>query len=240
MSPSRLAQIRPPPHFQRGQVLRFGGNPGFPGTSASPEYPGKPADPASADVSPPFEEGGQGARNGRCLHTTGVRAVERPRRWRGPGIAKRFAPLTFLRDLALALALACLHAPIFAQVATNAAPLQFRDAAEEQRFHSLTSELRCVMCQNQSLADSNAQIAHDLRAEVLQLMRQGRSDAQIKQFLVQRYGQFVLYRPQVEAGTWLLWFGPLLLLVGGGFVVARIVRRRAQATPPAGDDPQEW
>lgn len=143
----------------------------------------------------------------------------------------------FAKIVLLALLLAT--APAFAQVATNTAPPQFRDAAEEQRFHALASELRCVMCQNQSLADSNAQIAHDLRAEVLQLMRQGNSDAQIKQFLVQRYGEFVLYRPQVESGTWLLWFGPLLLLLAGGVAVAMIVRRRSRA-PIASDEPQEW
>lgn len=137
------------------------------------------------------------------------------------------------------LALLLAISPAFAQVATNTAPPQFRDAAEEQRFHALASELRCVMCQNQSLADSNAQIAHDLRAEVLQLMRQGKSDAQIKQFLVQRYGEFVLYRPQVESHTWLLWFGPLLLLLAGGVAVAMIVRRRSRA-PIAPDEPQEW
>lgn len=126
-------------------------------------------------------------------------------------------------------------APAFAQVASHAAPLEFRDAAEEARFHALAAELRCVMCQNQSLADSNAQIAHDLRAEVLSLMRQGRSDDEVKQFLVQRYGEFVLYRPQVEAGTWLLWFGPLLLLLGGAGVVWRIVRARSRdAAPSAG------
>ena len=149
------------------------------------------------------------------------------------------APRRLLLVLVLALCCLGLGAPLFAQVATNAAPLQFRDPAEERRFHALAAELRCVMCQNQSLADSDAQIAHDLRAEVLQLMRQGRSDAEIKQFLVQRYGEFVLYRPQVEAGTWLLWFGPVVLVIAGGLVVARIVRRRSQA-PHASDETQEW
>jgi cytochrome c-type biogenesis protein CcmH len=105
------------------------------------------------------------------------------------------------------------------------------------------------MCQNQSLADSNAQIAHDLRREVLQLMRQGKSDGQVKQFLVARYGEFVLYQPRVEAKTWLLWFGPSLLLLAGGFVVARVVRRHAAAGGASGDstpgnntpeDSQEW
>ena len=145
--------------------------------------------------------------------------------------------------LALLLALATWYAvPVaHAQVGTDVAPLQFKDAREEARFHSLVNELRCVMCQNQSLADSNAQIAFDLRREVLDLMREGRSDAQIKDFLVERYGEFVLYRPRVEATTWLLWLGPGVLLLAGGFVVARIVRGRATTRGPVADDTeQEW
>lgn len=141
--------------------------------------------------------------------------------------------------LAFAALLALAAVPALAQVATNTAPLRFADAAEEARFHALVSELRCVKCQNQSLADSNAQIARDLRHEVLQLMRQGKSDAAVKEFLVRRYGEFVLYRPQLATRTWLLWFGPALLLLAGGVVVARIVRGRADA-PIAGDDGQEW
>jgi len=143
-----------------------------------------------------------------------------------------------MRTLLLALLLSCI-APAFAQ-AVDPAPLVFRDQAEARRFHALTEELRCVKCQNQSLADSNAQIAHDLRREVLDLMREGRSDAEVKDFLVARYGEFVLYRPRVEGATWLLWFGPALLLLLGGFVVARIVRRRAGTAPGATDDGQEW
>ena len=134
-------------------------------------------------------------------------------------------------------ALASLSA--LAQV-SDPAPLQFSDRVEERRFHALVSELRCVMCQNQSLADSDAQIAHDLRREVLGLMREGRSDDEIEQFLVARYGEFVLYRPRVEASTWLLWFGPALLLLVGGFVVARVVRRHAGKGSVPGDDGQEW
>ncbi|WP_295574603.1 cytochrome c-type biogenesis protein [Stenotrophomonas maltophilia] len=123
-------------------------------------------------------------------------------------------------------------------------PLQFRDGAEERRFHDLAAQLRCVQCQNQSLADSNAQIAQDLRREVLQLMQQGHNDAQIKQFLVARYGQFVLYQPPLQPGTWLLWGGPLLLLGAGALVVLGIVRRRGRrvAAPSAGkpDEGDGW
>jgi len=148
-----------------------------------------------------------------------------------------------MRALLLAFALLC-SAPAFAQVATDATPLRFADATEEKRFHALVSELRCVMCQNQSLADSNAQIAVDLRREVLELMRKGKSDEQIKDFLVARYGEFVLYRPQVESKTWLLWFGPALVLVAGGLVVVGAVRRRSRPSTQAATDErneeQEW
>lgn len=147
--------------------------------------------------------------------------------------------------LAVGLALSFAPAPVLAQAGSDPAPLVFEDRAEEKRFHALVSELRCVMCQNQSLADSDAQIAHDLRREILDLMHQGRSDAEIRQFLVARYGEFVLYRPRVESKTWLLWFGPLLLLLAGGYVVLRVVRLHAgrgplPKPPPDGDDRQEW
>lgn len=136
------------------------------------------------------------------------------------------------------LALLFLPAIACAQV-SDPTPLQFRDAAEEARFHDLASELRCVKCQNQSLADSNAQIAHDLRREVLELMHEGRSDAEIKRYLVERYGEFVLYRPQIEGRTWLLWFGPALLLLAGTVVLARVLKRRGGTALPD-DDGQEW
>ncbi|WP_024890768.1 cytochrome c-type biogenesis protein [Luteimonas huabeiensis] len=145
-----------------------------------------------------------------------------------------------MRILLLALLLACWPPAILAQAAQDPAPLEFADGAEEARFRALVAELRCVMCQNQSLADSNAQIAHDLRREVLTLMRDGMSDAQVRQHLVERYGEFVLYRPRLGAQTWLLWFGPALVLLAGGVVVARIVRRRAQGRPVPPDDSQEW
>lgn len=144
-----------------------------------------------------------------------------------------------MRSWLFGMMLALAAATAWAQV-SDPAPLRFRDAAEESRFHALVTELRCVMCQNQSLADSNAQIAHDLRREVLALMRQGRSDAQIRDYLVARYGEFVLYEPRVEEKTWLLWFGPALLLLAGGFVVARVVRRQGGNGGVAIDDTQEW
>ena len=124
----------------------------------------------------------------------------------------------------------------------SAKPIEYRDGSEEKRFRALTEELRCVMCQNQSLADSDAPIAHDLRLEVLRLMREGKSDAQIKQYLVARYTDFVLYKPEVKPMTWLLWFGPGLLIVGGGVVIAVIVRRHGRNAPssPPANDSQEW
>lgn len=129
--------------------------------------------------------------------------------------------------------------PAFAQVNSDSAPLQFQNKAEEARFHALAAELRCVMCQNQSLADSNALIALSLRHEVLELMRKGNSDAQIKDFLVARYGEFVLYKPRVEPSTWLLWLGPLALLLVGAGVVVVLIRKRTSGTLPV-DDKQEW
>jgi cytochrome c-type biogenesis protein CcmH len=148
--------------------------------------------------------------------------------------------------LALVLALAPLAATPAGTVAPPDAPVQFHDPAEEARFRALAAELRCVMCQNQSLADSDAPIAHDLRAQVLEMMRAGRSDDEIKQYLVARYSEFVLYAPTVRPATWLLWFGPLLAVAGGGLFIATIVRRRGRAlvagsTPASTDETdQEW
>ena len=139
--------------------------------------------------------------------------------------------------IALALALA---SPAMAQAVSDPTPLQYRDAAEEARFHALAAELRCVQCQNQSLADSNAQIAHDLRREVLALMQQGNSDAQIKQFLVDRYGEFVLYRPVMDTRNSVLWFGPVALVLGGAGVLAWVVRRRSRQVQPMGDSEERW
>lgn len=120
-------------------------------------------------------------------------------------------------------------------------PLDFKDSTEELRFQSLARELRCLVCQNQNLADSHAGLAGDLRREVLEQMRAGKSDAQIKDYLVARYSQFVLYDPPLSGSTWLLWFGPLLALIAGAAVVVVIVRRRSAniSAKPATSTPRE-
>ncbi len=106
-------------------------------------------------------------------------------------------------------------------------PLPFQSHAQEVRFQNLTKQLRCLVCQNENLADSNAELARDLRLEVFKLMQQGKTDTQIKQYLVARYSNFVLYDPPLQPGTWLLWFGPaVLLLVGAGVVLVAVRKRR--------------
>jgi len=138
------------------------------------------------------------------------------------------------------LILCLLPALAFAQAIQ---PLPFRDRAEEVRFQKLSAELRCPMCQNETLADSNAPIAHDLRRQVFEMIQAGKSDDEIKMYLVDRYSQFVLYKPPVEPSTWLLWFGPAVLLAAGAAVVAIQVRRRARQAPastPANDTEDDW
>jgi cytochrome c-type biogenesis protein CcmH len=134
-----------------------------------------------------------------------------------------------LRALLIVLALA------FAASATAQAidPLPFKDHAQELRFQHLTAQLRCMVCQNETLADSNASLARDMRHEVFRLMQQGKTDAQIKQYLVDRYSDFVLYDPPVQPSTWLLWFGPLLVLLAGAAVVVVNVRKRSRANARA-------
>jgi cytochrome c-type biogenesis protein CcmH len=108
--------------------------------------------------------------------------------------------------------------------ASEAVPLA-DDPVVEQRLVTIAEELRCLVCQNESLAGSRADLAQDLRREVRTLIKSGKSDAEIKEYLVTRYGDFVLYRPPVKPTTWLLWFGPLLLLVGAAWVLINIIRR---------------
>ena len=102
-------------------------------------------------------------------------------------------------------------------------------SALDVRLKRLESELRCLVCQNQTLADSNADLADDLRREVRSLALAGKSDDDIKAYLVARYGDFVLYNPPVKPVSWMLWFGPFALLIGGGAVWWVVLRRRARA-----------
>ncbi|MCL4744767.1 MAG: cytochrome c-type biogenesis protein CcmH [Burkholderiaceae bacterium] len=99
------------------------------------------------------------------------------------------------------------------------------DAAAQARLKTLSEELRCLVCQNQTLADSNAELAVDLRREVQRMIAGGRSDKQIKTYLVERYGDFVLYDPPVQANTIALWFAPFVLLLIGAIIWAAVQRR---------------
>ncbi len=108
---------------------------------------------------------------------------------------------------------------------------------QRARYQHLAEELRCLVCQNQTLADSNAELAGDLRRQVETMIVAGRSDDEIKGFLVARYGDFVLYRPPVQSNTWLLWLGPFGLLVVGALAWWRIQRRSRAAGAPAAEAP---
>lgn len=114
-----------------------------------------------------------------------------------------------------------------AVLAQEARPLG-EDPAVEARLKQLAVELRCLVCQNQTLADSNAPLAEDLRREVREMIAKDMTDDQIVDFLVTRYGDFVRYRPPLKTTTWLLWAGPFLLLAAGATVLTVSLRRRAQ------------
>ena len=103
---------------------------------------------------------------------------------------------------------------------------EFKGEVERERFRSLTEELRCPKCQNQNIADSNAPIATDLRREIYRMLDDGRSDKEIVDFLVMRYGDFVMYKPPLDSRTWLLWYGPFGLLGLGAIVLCVLVLRR--------------
>lgn len=118
--------------------------------------------------------------------------------------------------------------PLSAQAAIDA--YEFSEQQNEKRFQQLTNELRCPKCQNQNIADSDAPLATDLRREVHRMLEAGESDDSIVDFMVTRYGDFVLYRPRVNETTWLLWYGPFVLLGVGILVVVLISRNRRQHT----------
>ncbi|MGE0113940.1 MAG: cytochrome c-type biogenesis protein [Steroidobacteraceae bacterium] len=129
-----------------------------------------------------------------------------------------------LRRWCLVGLLSALIAPAWA---VDSAPA-FTDAALQARYEALTHQLRCLVCQNETIADSNATLAGDLRRELREQLAAGQSDAQVLQFMTDRYGAFVLYKPPFEQRTWLLWLGPALFLLIGAGVAVRIIMRRAR------------
>lgn len=132
-----------------------------------------------------------------------------------------------------------LSVSVYAQRAPVQEPMVFESQLQEDRFNQLTQELRCLVCQNQNLADSDAQLAHDLRAEVHEMLLAGKSDDDIKTFMVERYGDFVLYRPPVQENTYLLWLAPLaLLLIGALILRVNIKKRTALLETAAGEEPE--
>ncbi len=124
-------------------------------------------------------------------------------------------------SLLLLLASMILSTPALAQVDT----FEFDTEEQQQRFRNLSDELRCPMCQNSSLSGSTGGVAEDLRREIHRMIMEGMSDNEIIQFMFERYGDFILFRPRLTAGTFLLWFGPLLFLLFGGAVGFGIWRR---------------
>jgi cytochrome c-type biogenesis protein CcmH len=116
-------------------------------------------------------------------------------------------------------------------VGAREAPLAAADPATEARMLRLSAELRCLVCQNQTIADSSAPLAEDLRRQVREMIVRGDTDAQIIEFMTQRYGDFVLYRPPLKGSTAALWFGPVILLVGGLGIFIVVLRRRSRLAP---------
>jgi cytochrome c-type biogenesis protein CcmH len=144
--------------------------------------------------------------------------------------------MKLLRQVTVALALVLLGPVVLAAeqapVPGSAPRAGTLDPAMALRLKRLESELRCLVCQNQTLADSEAGLAQDLRNQVEELALQGMSDAQIKSWLQDRYGDFVLYRPPVRPTTWVLWFGPFVILLAAlVFWIARLARLRRSAAP---------
>ena len=115
-------------------------------------------------------------------------------------------------------------------VYANDEPVVFQNKDLEERYYLLIEEVRCLVCQNQSLADSNAPLAQDLRNEIFKMIQTNKSNTEIMEFLVKRYGDFVLYRPPLKKNTWLLWFGPFLFLIVGFFVTVLIIKKQSGET----------
>jgi cytochrome c-type biogenesis protein CcmH len=115
---------------------------------------------------------------------------------------------------------------------------EFANPEQQEAYESLTSELRCLVCQNQTIADSNADLASDLRRQVYEMLQKGQSKEDIIKFMTERYGDFVLYNPPFKSKTVLLWFGPVLFILIGVIFVALLIRRKQNRPQPALSDEQ--
>ncbi|HEU4620331.1 MAG TPA: cytochrome c-type biogenesis protein [Gammaproteobacteria bacterium] len=142
-----------------------------------------------------------------------------------------------LRAGARCARLAAVLAVLFVSRASLAVDVEprFDDPALEQRYQTLIHEVRCLVCLNQTIADSTVPLAAELRRNVHDLVAQGKSEKEVRDYLVARYGDFVLYKPPLRPDTWLLWGAPFILLVIGGVVFARILKNRSRQ--PLDEDP---
>ena len=131
-----------------------------------------------------------------------------------------------IRALIVVIIFACFFGSTAAVASSTTEAALAADPVAEKRLQVLSEELRCLVCQNQTIADSNAELAQDLRREIRTMIRDGKSDKEIVDFMVVRYGYFVLYRPPVKGITLLLWGGPLALLLLGLLILVRYLRRR--------------
>jgi cytochrome c-type biogenesis protein CcmH len=134
--------------------------------------------------------------------------------------------MRFMRPPMALLVLACALAGAVPSAAASEAATPADDPVAEARAMRLAAELRCLVCQNQTIADSHAGLAIDLKNQIREQLRAGRTDAEVLAYMVERYGDFILYRPPLKAATGLLWYGPFALLALGGAVVVLVVRRR--------------
>ena len=121
-------------------------------------------------------------------------------------------------------------------MSVSSAPIEtfkFDSPDKEKVFHKLSEELRCLVCQNQNIAESNAGLAKDLRLEIYTMLSEGKSEEEIVDFMVQRYGDYVLYRPPFNPMTWLLWFGPLIVFIVGLIFAVRFMKAQSSDAQPA-------
>ncbi|MEJ2611262.1 MAG: cytochrome c-type biogenesis protein CcmH [Candidatus Thiodiazotropha sp.] len=129
-----------------------------------------------------------------------------------------------VRTLFLTLLMLCSLAPLSA---ATLAEYTFEEPSKHDEFRSIIEEMRCLVCQNESLAGSNAELAVDLRNEIYDMMKAGQGKDEIISFMVSRYGDFVLYNPPIKPTTYPIWFGPLIIFLIGGLVLFRIIRRKS-------------